>query len=110
MLADRLAEGLAFLGIAHRLVEARLGHADAARGDVDAAELEAAQRVLQALAFFAADKLVGVDPVVLEREFGGVDPAIAELLQLAADAEALALLGEETGSCPCGAARRRGRS
>ena len=51
--------------------------------------------MLQALALHPANELVGIDAIVLERELGRVDPAIAELLQLAADAEALALFGEE---------------
>ena len=95
MLGNRLAEGLALLGVAHRLVEAGLGDADAARGHVDAAQLQAAESVLEALALDPADELVGIDPVVLEGELGRVDPAIAKLLELAADPEALAFLGEE---------------
>ena len=95
MLADRLAEGLALLGVAHRLVEAGLGDADAARGHVDAAQLQAAESVLETLALDSADELVGIHAVILEGELGGVDPAIAKLLELAADPEALALLGKE---------------
>ena len=51
--------------------------------------------MLQALALDPANELVGIDAVVLEGELGRVDPAIAQLLQLAAHAKALALLGEE---------------
>ena len=51
--------------------------------------------MLQALAFDPANELVGGHAVVLEGELGRVDPAVAEFLELAADAKALALLGEE---------------
>ena len=47
VLGDRLAEGLAQLRVAHRFIERRLGDAAAARRDVDAAELEPAERGLQ---------------------------------------------------------------
>ena len=110
VLADRLAEGLALLGVAHGLVEAGLGHADAAGGDVDAAEFQPAQRVLQALALHAADELVGVHAVVLEGKLGGVDPAVAEFLELAAYAEALALIGEEEAHALVAGLGRQGRS
>ncbi len=43
VLADRLAEGLAHLRVLGRELQRALGDADAARGDVDAAELEPAR-------------------------------------------------------------------
>ena len=66
MLADRLAEGLADLGVADRVVERGLGEADAARRDVDPAELEPGHHLLEAVAFLAADQAVGRHAVVLE--------------------------------------------
>src|SRR5712692_429099 len=53
VLADRLAEGLALLRVLDRLGERRLRDADAARGDVDPSELEAADRLLEAAALLA---------------------------------------------------------
>src|SRR5579863_7274835 len=47
MLADRLAERPSLLAVTHCLVERGLGHADAARGDIDAAQLETTQRMLE---------------------------------------------------------------
>ena len=67
--ADRLAEGLAHLGVFGRQRERTLGYADAPRGDVDAAEFEAAGRLVEALAFDAADQVVRRNAVVVEYEF-----------------------------------------
>ena len=69
--------------------------ADAARGDVDAAELEPAGGLVEALALDAADQMIGGHAIVLEDELGGVDRLVAELLQLAADREALHLRRDE---------------
>ena len=49
VLADRLAEGLALLRVADRRLERGAGDADGARGDVDAADLEAVEDVLHAV-------------------------------------------------------------
>ena len=86
VLADRLAEGLAHLGILGRELQRAFRHADAARGDVDAPELQPARRLVEALAFDAADQVLGRDAIVLEHQLAGIDRLVAELLQLAADA------------------------
>ena len=49
MLGDRLAEGLAHLRVLGRELERAFGDADAARRHVDAAELEPAGRLIEAL-------------------------------------------------------------
>ena len=89
VLADRLAEGLAHLRVLGRELQRAFGDADAARGDVDAAELEPAGRLVEALPLDPADQVVGRNAIVLEHELGGVDRLVAELLELAADREAL---------------------
>ncbi len=108
MLRDRLAEGLAHLGIAQRFIQRRLRNADAARRDVDAAKLQAGQSVLQAEPFHAPDQPVGRHAIVLEYEFGAVDSLVAEFLQLAADGEAMAPFPPGTCSCRDAAAPRSG--
>src|SRR5207253_2999854 len=95
MLADRLAEGLAHLGIGDRLRERRVRDPDPARRDVDAPELEPAENLLQAAPFDAADQPACRHAVVIEGELAGVDAAVAELLKLALDGKARPLLGEE---------------
>ena len=67
---DRLAEGLALLGVAERVFERGAGNADAAGRNIDPAELEPAERVAQPLAFFQPDQPAGRDAVVLEDQFG----------------------------------------
>src|SRR2546430_9453490 len=95
MPTDRLAEGLADLAVGERLVERRLRQSHAARGDVDAAELERAERLLEARSLLAADQPVGRNAIIFEHQLGRIDALVAELLELAAHGEAVALLGEE---------------
>ena len=64
-------------------------------GDVDAAELQAADRLMETVALFAADQIVLGHLEVVENELGGIDALVADLLELASDREAVALLGEE---------------
>ena len=94
VLADRLAEGLADLGVLGGELERAFGDADAARRHVDAAERQPAGRLHEALALDAADQVVLGDAVVLEHQLARVDRVVAELLELLADAEAL-LLGRD---------------
>jgi hypothetical protein len=70
VLGDRLAEGLADLGVFHAVLQRRLRQSAAARGDVDAAKLQPAQGGLHAVAFLAADQVLGPDLVVPEDQFG----------------------------------------
>src|SRR3546814_14175900 len=95
MLGERLAEGLALLGVADRILHRRPGDADAARRDVDPPQLQPAERVAQAEALLAADQVGGRDAVVVEDQFGGIDALVAELPQLAADGAARHLRRDE---------------
>jgi hypothetical protein len=91
--ADRLAEGPALLRIGERVVERAGRDAHAARGDVDAAQLQPADGVVEAAALLTPPiRLVGRHAVVVEDELRGIDGPVAELLQLAADGEARPLL------------------
>src|SRR6185436_5064857 len=91
MLRDRLAEGLARLRVLDRIVERCLGDARAARGDVDAPELETADRTVEALAL-AADEIRRRHAEVVEHQLGGVDALVADLLQLARGGKTRSLL------------------
>src|SRR5688572_15619201 len=91
VLADRLAEGVALARILERFLERGLGHADAARRDIDPAELEAADGLMKA-APFRADQIARRHAVVVEHELGRIDALVAELLELAARGESRPLL------------------
>ena len=67
---DRLAELLALLGVAERVVERALGDADRLRGDGDAGVVEGLHRGLEAGAL-GADHPVGGDPHVVEVDLAG---------------------------------------
>ena len=58
MLADGLAEGLANLRVRDALLEAGAGDAAPARRDVDPAESETAEDLLQALALRVPDQIL----------------------------------------------------
>src|SRR6185312_14697252 len=81
VLRDRLAERLALLGVADRLLERPCGDPDGARGDVHAAELDAAHEVGEAcvLAGFAAENAGSRDTQTVERQLDGLDALVAEL-------------------------------
>ena len=98
MLADGLAEGVPLLGVGDGVLEGGLGDAHAAGGDVDAADLKRAHDVLEATALVAAEEVAGGDAGVVEGELGGLDALVSELLELAADEEALGVGLDEEGA------------
>src|SRR6185503_9687138 len=96
MLADRLAERPAQLGILHRFVERRLGNAGTPRRDVDSTQFEPAYRAVEALAF-AAYQVGSWHAKVVEDQFGRVDALVTQFLQLARSPEPGSLLHDEHG-------------
>ena len=83
VVADLLAERLALLRVAERVVERRLRDPGAARGDVDAADLDPAHEVLEPLADagLAAEHARRRRAEAVEDELGRLDALVAELLQ-----------------------------
>src|SRR5690606_6918504 len=79
----------------HRVLQRRAGDAHAACSDVDAAELEAAEHLLQAASFDPAHEIGGGHAVALKRELRAVDALVSELFQLAAGGESGTLLADE---------------
>ena len=81
VLADRLAERLALARVGERVVERRLRDADPARRDVDAADLDPAHEVLEALAdaVLAAEDARRRRAEPVEDELGRLDALVAEL-------------------------------
>ena len=111
MLGDLAAERLPFLGVADRDVERPLGNADAARGDVHAADLDARHHLLEPAPLLAAEQVRRRDAVIGEDQLRCLDPLVAELLELGRDREAALLrrtrllLDEQAAHPPVG---RRG--
>src|SRR3954465_1760268 len=80
---DRLAEGLPFLAVAEGELERPLADADAAGGDVDAADLERVHHLHEALAetgLLAAEDALGRALVAVVDELGRLDALVAHLL------------------------------
>src|SRR3954465_2557744 len=80
---DRLAEGFAFLAVAEGELERPLADADAAGGDVDAADLERVHHLHEALAetgLLAAEDALGRALVAVVDELGRLDALVAHLL------------------------------
>src|SRR4051794_34648657 len=95
---DRLAEGLAFLAVAERELEGALADADAAGGDVHAADLERVHHLDEALAdpgLLTAEDALGRALVAVVDELGRLDALVAHLLDFGRHVEALeiALVG-----------------
>src|SRR3954447_15687973 len=107
---DRLAEGLPFLAVAEGELERPLADADAAGGDVDAADLERVHHLHEALAeagLLAAEDALGRAAVAVVDQLGRLDALVAHLLDLRRHVQALEvalagfgpglLLGDEAG-------------
>ena len=77
VLADRLAERLACLRILRRERERAFRNSNAARGDVDPAELQPPGDLVKTLTFDFPDQMVGGHAVVREDQLRGVDRLIA---------------------------------
>ena len=88
MLADGLAECLADLRVRDALLEAGTGNAAPARRDVDSAESETSEDLLQAPALHVSDEILFRDLAVVEDQLAGIDSLVTDLLELACDSEA----------------------
>src|SRR5260221_968439 len=110
VLGDRLAEGLALLAVAEGQLQRPLSDADAARGDVDPANLERVHHLHEALAdsgLLPSQDTLGRAAVAIVDELGRLDALVADLLDLGRDDEAFEvarvlfgsglLLGDEAG-------------
>ena len=103
---DRRTEGLALGRVLDGVLERRARHADLARGEPDARLVELAHQALEAHAL-GADAAILRQEDVLEEDLVRRDRALAELVELVADGEALvAVLDDEGGDAL--AARARG--
>lgn len=85
--ADRLAEGLAFLGVGDGAVDHAFAGGDGAERQNQAFAGQFVHQVSEA-APFPAEDLVGADFDVLEEQLGGVGGVVAHLFQVPAAGEA----------------------
>ena len=86
MLGDRLAKGGALLRISDGELKSALRHAARARRYVHPADLDTIHHVGEAEAGSAAEDVVGLRPIAVEDELGGVDALVAHLVDLSGDA------------------------
>src|SRR5215510_4164404 len=100
VLRNGLTEGLALLDVADRVLESRPGEAHAARRHIDAPALEGTHDHREA-GVLLAEQVLQRHARILKDEFAGAQPAVAQLLQMAADPEARrALVDEQAGDAP----------
>jgi hypothetical protein len=85
---DRLTERRPLPRVPQRRLVRRLGDADRARRDVDPADLQAVQDLLQAAALLAAEQVDRRDADLVEDQLAGLRALVAELGQVPADREA----------------------
>ena len=92
-LDDRLAEGLALLDVVDGELERALHHGHRVHGDDQALLRQLLHQLVEALPFLGAEQALGRQLHVLEEQFRGVGGIHAELLELAAAAEARRVVG-----------------
>src|ERR1700687_3291956 len=89
-------------------IETRLGDADGAACDVYPTELERRQRLLQSLAFFAAEHVLHRNQAVVQEDLRRLRALVAELAEIFADGEAgRSLLDHQHGHSLVSRLRRR---
>ena len=81
---QRLAELLAVDGVLHAHVQRSLGHADGARGGLDAGRFEGFHQLLEAVAFLAPKQVLALDLEVVEAKLVLLHAAIPQHLDLSA--------------------------
>ena len=94
VLGDRLAEGLALLGVGDGELEPTPRQPARAGGDVDPADLDAVHHLEEPLAGLPAEHLLGGDLVALEDQLGRLDALVAHLVDLARHGDPLGGLTE----------------
>ncbi|SPA54634.1 protein of unknown function [Cupriavidus taiwanensis] len=104
---DRLPEGLAVLDVLDGLLQQALELGGSGDGDDEAFLGQVVHQVAEAL-ILLAEQVASRHPDVVEEQFGGVLGVHADLLQLAAAAEALAIGFDHDQADALGAGRRVG--
>ena len=107
MLRNGFAKRLALFCILKRQGKRAPRHADAARRDVDAAELQTAGSLLEAQTFDLADEFVFGNAKILEHEFRAVDRSVAQFFQFFSDRKSGSLFAQEHAHAPMGRLSRR---
>ena len=100
-LKDAFAEGLAFLRVANRDVERAFDHRNALHRHQQPLLRQFGHQLGEALAFLGAEQAVGGHTHFVEEQLGGVVALQANLVEIAATAEAFHLVGldhEERGA------------
>src|SRR6476646_6592892 len=114
VLGDRLAKGLALLGIADRRFERGSRHADCSRRDVDAPDLECAEDPAEPVPepVVPTEHAVRADAMAVVDHLDGLDALVPELADVlrhgdAAEARTGVLLDDEAGDALVGLRRER---
>ena len=97
MLSDRLTERAALLGITHRKLEGPDCHPAGAGGDVHPTDLDAIHHLGETVTGHTAEDVAGRGVVAREDQFGGVDPLVSELVELARNRQTIEDFTEAAG-------------
>ena len=95
MFGNRLAHRMARLRIFGGVAQAAFGQPHPARGDIDTPQFQPAGGLEKALPFDPADQLIGRNAIILHHQLCAVDRLVAQLVELLAGAETVALVGDE---------------
>jgi hypothetical protein len=82
---DRMAKRLPLVRVSERAVEARLGDSHRSAGDVDAAEFERRERLLEALPFDASKQILRRHAALVQEHLARFRAFVAELAEISAD-------------------------
>jgi len=82
---DRLAEGLALLGVPHGEFERADADTTRPRRDVHPADLDAVHHLEEPLPGCLAENVAGIGHIAVEDQLGGIDALVSEFVDLARD-------------------------
>ena len=88
MLTDGFTECRPLLTVADRLIKCPFGNSNGPRSNINPTQLKSANRLVEPLAFFSADKIGGRDTKILKHHFARIYTFVAKFLEAFGDIKA----------------------